>query len=262
VAGTTGRWTIGYEAGEHGIEVGGFVRLTVPRFWEWSAAQSSDPDAPGYTTLSTEAQGLEFETREAPGFFVDFLVHGRRMEPGEQVRITYGAGPAEAQADGFAEHDSRFWISVDADGDDNARVLADSPGVDVAPGPAARLSAVLPSTAEPGEAVLLHLAFLDARGSRGAHFAGPVTLVAAPEGLEIPAEVAFTAEDAGVRSVEVHVKERGVFRVLAHAEDEGGEFLIATNPLVVESSVARIRWADLHGTLEPVGRHGERPRSS
>jgi len=247
VAGGSGRWVLTYEAGEHGIEVGGFLRLTVPYFWwDWSPAQAESPDAPGYTVAECGAEGVTLEPREgAQG--LEFLVRGRKLDAGERVRLTYGAGSALARADRYGERESRFWIAVDGDGDGTAWLLPDSPGTDVAPGPAAILSAVLPSTAEPGETVLLRLAFLDGTGSRGAAFVGDVSLLVLPEGLRAPETVSFAAEDVGVKQVELEALEKGVYRLIARAEDAGGEFVAQANPLVVEPGVAPIRWGDFHG---------------
>jgi hypothetical protein len=126
-------------------------------------------------------------------------------------------------------------------------MLLDSPAVDVAPGPPAMLSAVLPSTAEPGDTVVMRLAFLDATGSMGAAFEGDLTLLAAPEGLELPQTVTFSAADGGLRALELRVPAKGVYRILAQAASESGEFQAETNPLLVEPGVAPIRWGDLHG---------------
>ena len=128
-----------------------------------------------------------------------------------------------------------------------AHLLPDSPGVDVAPGPAEILSAVLPSTAAPGERIWLRLAFLDRTGSRGAEYTGKVQLIAQPEGLELPAEVEFTPADGGVKKVELGVTKSGVFRLIARGEDEQGEFVAQANPLVVDAKVAHVRWGDFHG---------------
>ena len=246
-AGERGHWTIAYETGPQGIAEGGFVRLTVPFvWWNWSAPQLETPEAPGYTTAECSATGVKLEGRSGLQG-LEFLVRGRALAAGEIVRITYGAGALGAQSDSYAERESHFWIAVDGDGDGHARILTDSPAIDVLPGPPELLVAVLPSTAEPGEALTLRLSFLDRSGSRGAEFVGKVTLIAHPEGLELPGEVEFTPADHGCKRVAVRAGEKGVYRLLAHAADDGGEFVVQANPLLVEPGVAPVRWGDLHG---------------
>ncbi len=240
-------WTIVYEAGPEGIVEGGFVRLTVPRFWGWSSAQTFEPTYPGYTTASTDADGVSLDAEVAPEFWVDFRIRGRALAEGERVTIVYGAGPGLARADKYAEHDSRLWISVDGDGDGFPVLLEDSPSLDIEPGPPAQLVLTLPSTAKPGETVTLHLALLDAYGSAGTEFVGDVELAVVPDGLAAPAKVTLTPEDGGALRVELEVEESGVYRVLGRATSGDDEWLATSNPLLVESNVAPIRWADLHG---------------
>jgi hypothetical protein len=246
-AGTRGRWTIAFEAGPEGIVEGGFLRLTVPFvWWHWSPPQIEEPEAPGYTSATCAAEGVRLEARTGLQG-IEFVVRGRRLAAGEEVRIVYGAGPALALTDRYAEREAPLWVAVDGDGDGHAHLVPDSPTVEVLPGPAAMLSLVLPSTAEPGESVTLRLAFLDATGSRGAEFVGDVTLIARPEGLELPETVTFTSDDHGLKRVELKATQRGVYRLLGQARDEGGEFLAQANPLLVEPGVAPVRWGDLHG---------------
>jgi hypothetical protein len=246
-AGQRGRWSILFEAGPAGIALGGCVRLTVPaQWWNWSEAQARIEEAPGYTTAESLAEGVTLTLREV-AWGLEWVIGGRALAPGERLRIVYGAGPAQAVADRYAERDAKLWIAVDGDGDGIAHLLVDSPGVVVSAGPADILSAVLPSTAVPGEPIPLRLAFLDRSGSRGAAWTGKVQLIAQPEGLELPAEIEFTLADGGVKKVELRASKNGVYRLIARAADEGGEFVAQANPLVVDAKVAHVRWGDFHG---------------
>ena len=247
VAGRAGRWTIVYEAGTEGVAVDGFVRLTVPRFWGWSPAQLSYERYPGYTTATCDAEGVTLEPQEVAGFWVEFGIQGRALAAGERVTIVYGAGTAGAVADRYAESDSRLWISVDGDGDGHASLLVDSPGVRVLAGSPRTLAVVMPSTAEPGDEVLLSLSVLDALGNAGIPFEGEVELAVIPDGLAIPTRVSFTAEEGGNKRIPIQVEEAGVYRLLARTSAESGEIRGQSNPLLVEEGVAPIRWADLHG---------------
>ncbi len=248
-AGTAGTWTIVYEAGELGVATGGSVRLLVSPFWNWSEAQVRRPNAPGYTTVTCAAEGVELEVRDPRWLLA--TIGGRELRAGERIVFTYGAGPRQAMADSYAERGSRFWIAVDGDGDGTHAVLRDSPAIDVAPGPAARLSLVLPSTAAPGDEVTARLAVLDRTGSRGVPFEGEVELVGVPQSMDLPRKVTFTAEQLGVTTVTVKVHETGVHRFVARAQldpnDPESEVFGEGNPLLVEAGSPRIRWGDLHG---------------
>ncbi|MEW6071014.1 MAG: CehA/McbA family metallohydrolase [Planctomycetota bacterium] len=251
VAGQPGTWTIVYEAGAAGIAAGGFLRLTVPPFWGWSPAQIRFPDAPGYTTAAPEAPGVELETAAAD--WLDIVVRGRALAAGERIRIVYGAGRAGAMADRFAERGSRFWIGVDGDGDGVAGTLVDSPAVSVAPGPPALLRLLAPSTARPGEEIVLRAVVLDRLGNRGAAFAGELSLETPGEGLALPAAVPFDPAAGGILAIPVAVQAPGVYRVMGTVraagatEDAEPLFSALSNPLLAAEASAPIRWADLHG---------------
>lgn len=133
IAGMPGRWTILYEAGPLGIAAGGMVFLQVSPFWGWSTPQVTDPAAPGYTEVTTAADGVELVPRALDRQLLGIEVAGRELRAGEQIRIVYGAGTAGAVADRFAERGSRFWIAVDGNGDGVRQLLEDSPSVDVGP---------------------------------------------------------------------------------------------------------------------------------
>ncbi|NIS32104.1 MAG: hypothetical protein GWO04_20090, partial [Actinobacteria bacterium] len=79
-----------------------------------------------------------------------------------------------ARADRYAEHRSRFWISVDGDGDGIRQNIAVSPAVDVVAGPPVALILTGPTTAEVGEAVRYTIALLDGRGNAGYPWTGEV----------------------------------------------------------------------------------------
>ncbi len=241
------RWTIVYEAGPFGIAAGGFVRLTVSPFWGWSPPQAERDDDFGFTTAETEAEGVELEASTVPDFWVDFLIGGRPLRPGERIHIVYGAGEALSVADQFAESDSRLWLSVDGDGDGIGGVLVDSPAVRVDPGPAGRVEAFLPSTAEPGERVRLHVSVLDLFGNGPIPIEGKLELASIPEGLEVPGEVELAASDGGRKELEIAAPAPGVFRLRVRFASERESFVTLSNPLLVENGVARILWGDVHG---------------
>lgn len=247
VAGRRRDWKIRFTAGAAGIQLGGFIRLTVPRFWEWSPAQDSAPDYPGYTLARTQAEGVQLESFEARGFWMEWRIRGRALAAGESIEIHYGASPALAVADKYAERDSRFWISVDGDGDGFASLLEDSPAVDVVAGPPSRLMLVLPSTAEPGDGALLRISMLDRSANAGTSFQGEIKLEAFPEGLELPASVRLDESDKGSLRLPFIAKQAGVYRILAQAMIGDVEIIGQSNPLLVEDNVAPIRWGDLHG---------------
>ncbi len=243
VAGGSGRWTLVYEAGPLGIAEGGTVFFQVSPFWDWSTPQLDSPDAPGFTEVSTQAEGLELSPTTPGQQLLAIGITGRGMKEGERVRIVYGAGRLRARVDRYAERESPFWIAVDGDGDGVRGLLASSLTVEVGPGPPSRLVLTLPSTACPGEEVRLTVAVLDRVGNAGLAFEGAIAL-AGPKDLSVPSVARLAPRHRGRLSVRVVASGEGVFRV----EGEGANGLRAvSNPLVVSADAPRVLWADLHG---------------
>jgi hypothetical protein len=250
-----GRFEIVYEVGPLGIATGGSVFLQISPFWGWSTPQVEVADAPGFTTVEphgTEtaaaeesgASPIELEIATLDQQLLAIRIAGRPLIAGDLLRIVYGAGPAGASVDRFAEKGSRFWIGVDGDGDGERSFLVDSPSVDVGPGPPAQLVVTGPTIARTGESMRIHLAVLDASGNAGTDFTGRVVFAGVPEGLELPDAVEFSAADAGVRTIDVIASAPGVHRLRARAGDD----LVATsNPIVVSEIGPRVLWGDLHG---------------
>jgi hypothetical protein len=243
-AGGVGTWTLVYEAGPDGIAVGGMLFLQVSPFWGWSTPQVAAEEAPGYTTVATDAEGVTLEAETLGQQLLGVRVGGRRLESGERVRMVYGAGPRGAHADTYAERGSRFWVSVDGDGDGIRGLLPDSPMVDVAPGPPARLALSLPSVTRPGETVRLNVAVLDGVGNAWPAVVGELALSLAGGDARLPATVRLSLEDRGRVVVEVTAAAEGTVSVEAHGP---GTLRGVANPLVVSPTLPRVYWGDLHG---------------
>ena len=238
-----GRWTVVYEAGPEGVAEGGAVYLMASPFWGWSTPQVMDPDDHGYTEVTSDAQGVTLDPVTVDTQLLMVAIGGRRLEPGERIRFVYGAGPAGAGPDRFAERGERLWIAVDADGDGTRRVLDGSPALELLPGEPAQLLLTLPSSARPGERIRLVAAVLDARGNAEIPFEGDVRLEPLPAGLEGPSRLRLTAPDGGHASVELVAREPGTWRVRGSAP---GELRAESNPLEVGEG-PRVLWGDLHG---------------
>jgi len=245
VASGRGRFRIGFEVGPDGIATGGGVYLQVSPFWEWSTPQTADPEADGYTQVRCDAADVRLEPETLGPQLLGILNRGRPLAPGERLEIDYGAGPALSAVDRFAEQDSRFWVSVDGDGDGFRTLVADSPGIDVAAGPPARLVVHVPATARPGESVPVSLAVLDVAGNAGVAFEGAIALSStAPGVLAVPEGVRLDAAAAGVLRTPGAAHAPGLAFVVAKGP---GGLEARSNPVLVSQDGPRILWADLHG---------------
>ena len=263
VAGSPGSWRIVYRAGPAGVAVGGTVHLQVSPFWGWSTPQTERPGAPGYTTVETDAAGVELSAETLDRQLLAIGVAGRALVAGEEVEIVYGAGPAGALADRYAERESRFWVAVDGDGDGVRELVAESPAVDVLPGPPARLLLHLPSTARPGTPVDLVAALVDTVGNGWPKFRGTLEL-RLPAGIHVDGgngepggdgasrqvvSLPLKDEDRGRLVVRLRLSTElgGVVRVEGRAAGAGSDagFQAESNPLLVSPAGRRVLWADL-----------------
>lgn len=240
-----GSWTIVYEAGEAGVAVGGSVRLLTPPFWEWTTAQDVAPGAPGYTTVTSLAEGVTLEV--FTGDWTVAEVGGRALAAGERLRFVYGAGEEGARADRYAERGERFWLSIDGDGDGVPGILRDSPAITIHPGAAARLVLTATSVVRPGAAARLHVALLDRVGNAGVDFEGEVTLTCDAPGVELPERLAFTRADRGCKTLAVVCREPGIARLEGAVTLARGEVRVTSNPILVSDSSPPVYWGDLHG---------------
>ena len=181
-------------------------------------------------------------------------VAGRALRAGERVRWTYGAGPAGARADMYAERGARLWVSVDGDGDGIREVVAESPTVDVTPGPAARVVAHVTSVVEPRTEAQLTVAVLDAMGNAWVDFAGDVTLEVRGSRLpDLPATLTLGPEDSACGAVRFDAPgAEGVSRVLVRARIDGRDVEALSNPLLVSATRPAVLWGDFHGALAPL----------
>ena len=243
---TTGRWEFEYVAGPLGITAGGSLTFLSPQFWGWSRPQAAAPDRLGYCVVQCPGVPFEASGYDQSLFMVQFGEGG--LEAGKSLRLIYGAGPAKAMADTYAERESRFYFKVDGDGDGVSSLVGDSPAIRVLPGPAARINTHLPSTAEPNTTQSLVLALLDVFANAGVGFTGTVQLESIPPGLGLPREVDFAASDGGVQRIPIGAIQPGTFRVRATVSlDENREASCLSNPMRVAAGVRPVFWGDLHG---------------
>lgn len=245
-AGERGRWVIEFEAGPLGVAEGGTVFLQVSPFWNWSTPQVVDPRREGFTRVTTDAAGVELEPATIDQQLLAVTLRGRGLAAGERLTFEYGAGPAGARADSYAEACSRFWIAVDGDGDGVRAVLADSPCVEVRPGAPARLVLHAPGVLRPGEELRLTAALLD-RAANAVREAGGRWTLRLDEDPARVLEGELALEQGGAWELRLAAPAEGVHRARLELELAGGTLAAESNPFEVSARAPRIRWADLHG---------------
>ncbi len=242
-----GTWTFVFETGPEGISEGGWIFFQAPPFWGWSAPHTIEQGSRGFTEVSTEAEGVQLEPLGFENGLLGLRVAGRGLEPGELVRITYGAGETGATADRFAESRSNFYFAVDGDGDGVRALLPEAPWIDILPGPEAQLVLTLPSSARPGDTIRLNVAVLDAVGNAGVDAVGDLRIQVSGGSFGLPENITLDADDRGALSLEARIDEVGIYRIAAEGLGLLDGLEGVSNPLVVAETGRPILWGDLHG---------------
>lgn len=260
-AGSRHRFEVEFEVGVHGIEEGGLLFLMPEAFWDWSEAQTWDPNAPGYTT----AIGPDADVRlvPEPGGAV-FRVEGRALLAGERLHFVFGAGPSGAQVDRYAERGAEIMVGVDADGDGFRRWIPETARLDVLARAGTRLIAHGPADTAPNASFEIVLALTDSIGNHA-----PWPMRADPAGSD-PGPSAFDVEvldastlaieDPGLRSISVGQNRYAPYRVNVTPRPGEGtirlrfrgrgalrDFQVDLPPIVVRDAQTRLVWGDLHG---------------
>ena len=247
VAGSRERVDIVFEAGPLGVAEDGAVFLQPSPFWEWDAPQARRADAPGFTEVRELPEGLELELDDRVDGLLIAWIRGRALEAGETFRFVYGAGPAGARIDRFAEDRTPIYISVDGDGDGVRAFIEHSPRMDIVGGPPRQLSLILPTTATPGQTVRLTVAALDMHRNISPVESGSIVILDPPAGLELASEIEIGGGFGASRSIEVVVSEPGIYRLTGEGRGELEGLVATSNPLLAREGLPQVAWGDLHG---------------
>ncbi len=248
---STQRFEIVYEAGPLGISDGGQIIVQASPFWGWDSPQAERPDAPGYTEFGTDAPGITLENGDYHPDLLSIVIRGRRLEAGERIWIDFGAGPAGARVDRYAEESERIYISVDGDGDGVRSLIGTLPEIEIYSDFAQRIEVTWPTVALPGAPIDCVVAILDPRGNIVTGATGHVRLEFASGGAGPTPEAIRTIEleaaHRGRRTLRLEAPASGVHRV--HATGAAGLEGIEgkSNPLVVRPGIEPLYWGDLHG---------------
>lgn len=246
-AATPARLVVVFEAGPLGVMEGGLIFLQPSPFWDWDPPQIRQPGAPGYTTVRTDAPGIELVPDDATGAFLAVEIRGRALRPGERLTFVYGDGDVGARVDRFAEERSPLYVAVDGDGDGVRAVVEDGPRVDVVPHGPRRLNLVAASTASPGTPVRLTIAALDALGNPSADLQGGVVFDDAPAGTNLPGVIDLSGDAHGHRTLLVTGLVAGTHRLEIHGTGDLDGLTAVSNPIVIREGIERVLWGDLHG---------------
>ena len=281
VAGRFGTWTVTYVAGAAGIAPGGGIAVVPPCHngvrWRVGHVVAAGTGRCGLSVSLKHSAPLSYHNQQFPIVFV--TVEGAPLAPGEEIRVTLGDPGAfisgffeRARAQEFAMRGAAFQVLVDPLG--NARysnprypggqplgfrLLADSPAVDVLPGPPRRLALVSPSRVAAGEPFHVLVRTEDEYGNPCTGIEGEIALGAQHAQLDGPAAVRLPAGRGAIHAgpfALAGARGDGPVHVTTHSLE--WQLLATSNPIELAGAGAeRIFFGDLHA--HAFDRFGERP---
>ena len=250
VAGSRGVWTFRFVCGDRPIAPGGSVSFfcEVPKFWLGINLQAEDPAGDEYVWAEV-SDDLPFELRDISDFYKR-LLWGRVVLPeglrrGQEVRFGVGTERAPAYVVAHAYREAPVSVQVDYFAEGKDYRLWPPLVISVAPGPAARLAAILPSRVRPGERFALRLRAEDANSNIGARLDAEVRVsLEGPSG--VCQELAMWLNRDGTCAAEgLCVSAPGIYR--ARVQSQGLRAL--SNPMecaAEDAAPVRVFWGDLH----------------
>jgi Protein of unknown function (DUF3604) len=265
VAASRGIWQWHFRCGEKPIPPGGSVELwcEMPKIWLATQIQTETPSKLGYAAVAG-SDGLECELVSVQkqwkslSWAVVSLPEG--MASGQELTVSFGSDehPCTVIIHKYA-YAPITW-KVDYEGEGVTRSIWPPMVVRVMPGPAAKMTLVLPTVAATGEALRLRGRLEDENSNIRAAHGEPIRLTLVDEsGAEVDGcSKSLTVGESGIFELEDwNASTPGVYRV--RATTPGLPDAVSNACLVEESPAERIAWGDMHchtgwadgtGTLE------------
>ena len=248
VAGSFGTWTIVYTVGKYGIDSGGQVKIARRLVSDWGRPQMDDPQAEGYTTVTTSGaakvraswQQKGYIRPKTPAIVLD--IYDGSLSPDDTITIVIGdtsQGSPGIRAQTYLESEFEFFVVVDPTNSTDPRPIEDRLLLEVVSAEIASIVCIVPSQAT-----------IDT----------PVEIFVKGEDMwrnPTPAPANLTYEWIGTGEVTIEGGKligrsvgTGVVQVT------GGSFTCRSNPIAIHAQTpARQRyWGDLHAqTAATVG---------
>lgn len=243
-----------YTVGKFGLDDTGGLKI-VQRFTnDGGRLQTSDPTAMNFVTAeASNGTALDLE--------VERLGHQRPwdrslcvtlakgfMREGDSITITLGdtsGGGPGLRMQTFCESAHEYRVLVDACATRQYVPLPERPAVEILPEKPHSWRAIVPSLRAPGAAFSLGLRADDLWGNPSDMAEGRFHLSADGPLEGLPEHVTFAKGQRAQKISGLRATAAGVIRVTL--QDEAGEVLVRSNPLVVRECALQAYWGDLHG---------------
>lgn len=250
-------FTLTYTAGRFGVDEGGGIRL-VSRFandWGDGVLQTDDPTSHNYVTATTSAKaelavkwlGVEGGTR--PWYQVlNIRPHHGHLREGDTITVVLGdqsQGSPGLRLQSCVEPEFQFRILVDPCATLHFSPIAESPKIDIIPGPTDRWKAILPTLRRPGEVFRLGLKAEDCWGNPTNQAVSELRLISNLPVSGLPETLSYEKGTFATTIEDLRVEQEGILQI--QVLDVDGEKLTETNPLLISDETYCRYWGDLHG---------------
>ena len=246
--------TLTYTVGRHGMDDTGGLRVVLRSVGDSGRLQVDDPSAPNYATArASNGAGLKVSYLPSGAWrprtkCLQVEVVKGCLREGETIDIVIGdtsGGSPGAYMQTHCETEFEYKVLADVCATGHYLPLAQVPSGSIRPGPPVMWRAVLPTLRRPGERFQLGIKAEDKWGNPTDLAEAKLRIYATLSVHNLPEAVDYVRGNKSMCFEDLSVDQPGILRV--RVEDEHGETLAHTNPLLIRKGEYGGYWADLHG---------------
>ncbi len=245
---------ITYTTGRYGLDDTGSIKIVFRFTADGGDLQMLDPTAPNYVTarasngvplkLSFNSDGHSRPWYQA----LSVYVHKGFLREGDTIEITLGdtsGGSPGLILQSMCEAAFTWRILADVCATGHFLPIAESPVIQIVPGPPAVWKAILPTFKRPGETFRLGIKAEDLYGNPSDQVDCTLSLTANQEVLGLPNQVSFPPGQRSVVIDGLSAEAPGSYQITLC--DGAGAVLARSNPLQFAAGDDSAWWADMHG---------------
>ena len=258
---TYGHWRFVFKAGSEGLSTGGAVAVAFRHVSGWGTAQSFDPGAANYVTVSTTSQiKLSLQTPDNFAIFnrhfyeyfpwqhiTSAVITEGELQPGETITLVFGdrsQGSPGFRAPAVARPRAPLLPMFKTDA--QFQPIPARLSVATLPSRAVALSVIIPSSIGEEESFRMIVRAQDSQGNLAAGYRGSIALES-PDVSNLPETYTFQPADGGLRVFwSLQPSAGGPLRVSVRDTEAGLEAV--SNPAVGARPGGRLQvlWGDFH----------------
>lgn len=243
-----------YTCGRYGLDDTGSIKVVFRFTADGGDLQTTDPSAPNYVT-ATASNGtplkLSFDSsgHMRPWYrALTVFVHKGFLREGDTIEIVVGdtsGGSPGHMLQSMCESAFTWRVIADVCATGHYIPIAESPTIDIVPGPPAVWKAILPTLRRPSETFRLGIKAEDRYGNPSNQVDAVLSLTASGPVEGLPETIDFPPGRRSVVIDGLRASAEGSLDIAVR--DAEGTLLARTNPLMIRDGSEASWWADMHG---------------